>query len=169
MGRRSVPGMSVRRFAVTYRHSKGSHMGIRRACRSTLFLILAGVLAVAGVAGCSTDETNRSTAFNTAARVQEAMGQEAEDGHPVRLRSVVTYVDTTWGYLFLQDETGGLFIRTDRDQFERMGEKLLTPDRRIELQGVAGSADGAVDSVRVWTLGRRAVNSRDVSSIARTC
>jgi len=34
----------------------------------------------------------------------------ARNGYPVRLQAVVTYSDMEWGLLFVQDETGAVYI-----------------------------------------------------------
>lgn len=65
---------------------------------------------------------------------------EASRGYPVHLRGTVTYSDASHGDLFIQDETGAVFVdRSTTDMAD------LLPGQRIEVEGITRPADFATD------------------------
>jgi PAS domain S-box-containing protein len=64
----------------------------------------------------------------TLTRVSQVRGlsrAEAERGYPVRLDAVATYVSRTIGHLFVQDETGGLYVNGGgRDSGVAAGDRV---------------------------------------------
>lgn len=80
--------------------------------------------------------------------------EEAERGHPVRLRAVVTYYDPTWNMLFVQDETGGIYVN-----MEGQPDHQLMPGDIVELVGRTGPGDYApvVMSPEIRRVGKGAL------------
>jgi signal transduction histidine kinase/CheY-like chemotaxis protein len=87
--------------------------------------------------------------LRTVGQVHGLSVHEALKRYPVRLRGVVTYFDSSWGTLFVQDATGGIFMNA-------FGERELPfrPGRDIEVAGVTGAGDFAptVTQLRVRLL-----------------
>ncbi|MHB1306900.1 MAG: PAS domain S-box protein [Limisphaerales bacterium] len=96
--------------------------------------------AVVGFIGCS-HRPALVAAEPVAPRVLTAVDQirqlpleEAESGSlPVRIQGVVTYHDPAWSQLFVQDETAGVFVRTD-------GERMsVAAGDWVEVEGIVES------------------------------
>ena len=85
--------------------------------------------AVAAPAPAPTAETNSFVV--TAAAVRKLSGAEAERGLSVRLGAVVTFYDAHTDYLFVQDKTGGVFVRNPRGT--NMG---LRVGQAVEVEGI---------------------------------
>jgi signal transduction histidine kinase len=68
-------------------------------------------------------------------QVRDVPPEEAARGYPVRLRGVVTYCDATsdWG-MFLQDATGGIFVKLGEGTNLNVGDE-------IEVNGASGAGD----------------------------
>lgn len=75
---------------------------------------------------------------------------EAVRGYPVRLRAVVTYFDPDWQLLFVQDDSGGVFVE-HRDEVW-----TLEVGQRLEIEGTSGRGGFAPTIVpsRIRTIGR---------------
>ncbi len=71
--------------------------------------------------------------LTTAAAVRELSALEAGAAKPVRLRGVVTYAAPNNAIFFVQDETGGVCVRGQREKPNRADIKLGS---LIELEGV---------------------------------
>src|SRR6266480_2684071 len=56
---------------------------------------------------------------------------EARRGYPVRLDAVVTYADLDSLILFVQDETGGIYVNPGGDKTR------LQPGQRVQIEGIA--------------------------------
>lgn len=89
--------------------------------------------------------------LRNARQVHELTPEEAADGHPVHIRGVVTFYDRISNLLFVQDETGGIYLPPQKlayTQF-RVGDLL-------DVEGVSGPGEYApvVLSPRVKVLGR---------------
>jgi len=74
--------------------------------------------------------------LTTAAAVRELPAQEASAGKPVKLRGVVTYVAPNNILFFVQDETGGVCVRGQREKPFKQDFKL---GALVELEGVTSS------------------------------
>jgi hypothetical protein len=68
-------------------------------------------------------------------------------GRPVRIQGVVTYCDPEWHLLFLQDESGGLFIDVDEDVVD------LSAGQLIEVSGKLGPSNRGIESPHFRVLG----------------
>jgi len=70
--------------------------------------------------------------------------------HPVDIEGVVTYVDPSWGLLFVQDETAGAYVQTDSVAWDD-----LAVGQRVAVRGISGPGDFApiVNEGRVRILG----------------
>ena len=64
------------------------------------------------------------------AQIRKLSVEQANQGYPVRLRGIVTYFDGVAPNVFLQDTTGGIWVRWPRE-----GPRLQA-GQRIELEGV---------------------------------
>jgi signal transduction histidine kinase/ActR/RegA family two-component response regulator len=82
------------------------------------------------------------------ARVHSLSPEEAARGFPVRLRAVVTYFDPALNDVFIQDETGGIFVVGDRPFKLQQGEL-------VEVNGISGPGEFApvVLHARIRVLG----------------
>ncbi len=87
------------------------------------------------------------------ADVRSLSAAEANKGYPVRVRGVVTYLDPTSTGFFIQDQSGGMWIKRSPGPIE------LTPGDLIEVRGVTTQIDFAPDINHAsWTvLGRAAI------------
>src|ERR1051326_6393233 len=77
--------------------------------------------------------------------------EEADRHYPVRLEAVVTFVDSAWGLLFVQDTTAGIFLDKTSPPLE------LKPGDRVSLQGVtaAGLFTPVIYSAAAKQLGKQ--------------
>src|SRR6266403_1212842 len=50
------------------------------------------------------------TVLKNAVQVRSLSPADAQPGHPVHLRGVVTYYDSEWGHVFVQDSQAGIFV-----------------------------------------------------------
>ena len=79
------------------------------------------------------------------------LGQgEAAREYPVRVRAVVTYFDADWQQLFVEDESGGVFVEHQDETWSfEVGQKL-------EIEGVSGRGGFAPTIVpgRIRAVGR---------------
>src|SRR5579872_5612969 len=89
-----------------------------------------------------------SGALDRISQVRGLSAEEAARGLPVLLRAVVTYYDPASLELFVQDASGGIYVRC---------EKALSIERgqQIELTGITGPGDFAPEVIqpRVHVLG----------------
>lgn len=98
--------------------------------------------------GCqSEDREAQSRRFTSAKEVENASMNEALHGRPVDVEGVVTYADPAWGLLFVQDESGGIYVSiADRGSAPSLGT-------RVRLQGVVGPSSTGVDSLQIAEIG----------------
>jgi signal transduction histidine kinase/CheY-like chemotaxis protein len=61
---------------------------------------------------------------------------EARRSYPVRVSAVVTYFDRSWETLFVQDDSGGVYV--DVRGSAALGDTALRTGARVELEGVSG-------------------------------
>src|SRR5262245_3680676 len=64
---------------------------------------------------------------------------EAAEGRPVSLRAVVTFYYPAWGLLFVQDDTGGIFVAVDR----AAAAEPIRAGQRVYVRGVTQPGDFA--------------------------
>jgi signal transduction histidine kinase len=90
----------------------------------------------------------------TAEQVHQLTGGQAALRLPVRLRGVVTFCDENIGQLFVQDETGGIFVEIQGSY----GFKLK-PGQQLEIEGVSAPGGFAPDIVpqQIRLLGETAL------------
>ncbi len=81
----------------------------------------------------STDKPN--AALTTVNAIRMLQGREADRGIPVKLHGIITYSDTNWRYLFLQDETAGIFV-------EHVNT-LVSAGQEVDMEGITSSGDFA--------------------------
>ncbi len=123
--------------------------------RARISGFLATVLLIGAVgAGCKPAEEGEETeVLTTAAQVSAATAEPSMHGRPVRVRGVVTYADSSWSFLFLQDDTGGLFINVEEQEgTDHIENAAWEPGRRIEIKGVVGPREVGVDSLQIWAM-----------------
>lgn len=118
-----------------------------------------GVLSLVGVllVGCQSDPPTRE--FTSVREVEMASGEDELHGRPASVDGVVTYSDPSWGLLFVQDETGGLFVNLQGvSAAPAIGQG-------VRLEGVVGPYSVGIDSLRIRELGPKPVPSPDTQSI----
>lgn len=76
----------------------------------------------------------------TARQVHQLTSEQAASRYPVRIRAVITFCDETIGQLFVQDDTGGIFVEIQRDYGFRMH-----PGQQLEIEGVSAPGGFAPD------------------------
>ena len=128
--------------------------------------LLAALVCVSPAAACSQLGPSTAGTLTTVEQVQRVPVQPGGTTHPVRLTGRMSYVDTTFQYAFLQDDTGGVRI-------EPVGYDLLyDPDQILEITGTvtAGGSMPVVTRTGVRLIGReqttpaRPVRAADLSS-----
>ena len=85
--------------------------------------------------------------------IRELSVEVAETGVPIRIRSTVTYAEPDAYLLFVEDETGGLYVHPNGLELD------LKPGDRIELEGVTDAGEFApiVRATNVVHIGERAL------------
>ncbi len=112
---------------------------------SILFPLLVLLAAIAEDA-CA-QQTPAAPVITTTGEVRRLTAEEAKLGIPVRLRGVVTYSEQTdFHAIFLQDETGGIYVEGLRDETIHQGHL-------IELDGVSAEGGFApIVTARHWQV-----------------
>jgi signal transduction histidine kinase len=98
--------------------------------------ILAWLIAACLAFGANQEADSRT--LTVCAAVSHLTPAEALEHHPVRLRVVVTFFDPNGHDMFVQDETGGLYVNLNGVAFEH-----ARPGQFIELEGMAVLEDFA--------------------------
>jgi len=95
------------------------------------------------------------------AEVRNLTASDAARGYPVRIRGVVTYTDTNGAMLFIQDDSGGIFIDSNGKQFNTYPEAR----KLVEITGFTGPGDYApvVEAEKIRVLGEAALPQPDSS------
>lgn len=83
------------------------------------------------------DQKDGSTELTTVASVRELGEHEANSALPVRLTGVVTYNDPDWKQMFLQDATGGMYIKYAGSPV------ALAQGERVTVIGITNAGDFA--------------------------
>ena len=73
------------------------------------------------------------------AQIRNLSATEAARGYPVKIRGVLTYVDAHNSDVFIQDSSGGIFVDSNRKQFESFPEA----SQHVEITGFTGPGDYA--------------------------
>src|SRR6185503_5790015 len=73
---------------------------------------------------------NPPPVLTTAAAVRVLPPHKLREGKPVRLRGIITYRDQKWGFVIMQDETGGVPVTA------RSSDLPLAIGHRVEVEGV---------------------------------
>ena len=76
-----------------------------------------------------------------AGAIRALSAEEAGRHYPVRLRAIVTYADPAWSMLFVQDESGGVYVDSQHVADWRAGDL-------IELEGFTDPGNFAPQIVR---------------------
>jgi PAS domain S-box-containing protein len=129
----------------------------RQTCASTriLFLLLVGVavcLTRAAAAGATTSHSTLRI-LPTLTRIEQIRSlspAEANRGYPVRIKGVITYYGGKGWELFVEDQTGGIYI----DTAESVGD--IHAGDLVEVAGFTSDGDFAPEIVhpRVRVLGQ---------------
>ncbi len=126
------------------RRSLGSHSW----CTARILLIFMLVPARA-IWSLGTGRSHLPT-LTTAEQVRELTADQANLGYPVRLRAVVTYVDSAVGDFFAQDGTAGIYVNESNRSIH------LQPGELLEIEAVTEEPDFApqITKARYRLLGR---------------
>ncbi len=93
--------------------------------------------------------------LDSAARIHALSAEEADRALPVTLEGVVTFYDRRWNALFIQDRSGGLYVKIASDN---PAVATLRAGLRVQVEGVTGRGhflpevrgrDGAGATVRI--------------------
>jgi signal transduction histidine kinase/CheY-like chemotaxis protein len=98
-------------------------------------ILLAVTLLV--IAGC---RDSPEAPVTSAADLFQAASTPSRLGAPVDFPAVVTYVDHEWRTLFLQDSTGGVYVRLDEPLSSEAGQS-------VHVRGVVGPRDRVIDDL----------------------
>jgi signal transduction histidine kinase/DNA-binding response OmpR family regulator len=83
-------------------------------------------------------EPEKLPLLTTVHQVHELAPDTAKRGYPVQLRGVITYFDPVWGFVFMQDTTGGIFIET-----KHITDTQFEVGQQVEIEGQSGPGDFA--------------------------
>ncbi|MFW5973412.1 MAG: hypothetical protein ACOCTG_05405, partial [Bacteroidota bacterium] len=112
---------------------------LRDEWQTLAFCMIAGVLLLAG-AGCQHDQS--ISPIDTVAAL-DAIHERSEAGaQPVSLRARVIFHDPYWRILFVQDETGGLYLNPGDLPQVSLGHT-------VSVEGHSNSRTGRIDSLRI--------------------
>jgi hypothetical protein len=75
--------------------------------------------------------------LNSVAEIRGLKPSQAAEALPARITGVITYIDPLWRQLWLQDESGGIFIKYPGDQPE------LHVARRVTVTGITNAGNYA--------------------------
>lgn len=121
----------------------------------TALLFAVGLLT----SGFESEQTRR--VLTSVQEVERASENWASHGKRVEMEGIVTYSDPTWGYLFVQDETGGLSL------YPQNLETSPSVGQRVRLEGVIGPPSVTIDSLRVDILGETSLPPPTPHSISQ--
>ncbi|HEV2379156.1 MAG TPA: response regulator [Terriglobia bacterium] len=85
----------------------------------------------------SVREPSQLLALTSAEQVRELTPDQAKRGYPVRLRAIVTYVDSAVGDFFAQDTTAGIYVNENNKSLN------FHPGDLLEIDGVTEEPDFA--------------------------
>src|SRR5271163_2797827 len=97
-------------------------------------------------AGCRTASHSTSVLDNVEA-VRTAAANPSNYGKPLRIEGVVTYCDPDWHLLFLQDATGGLFVKLAQEGTD------LQAGQSVEVSGTLAPGNRGIDDAHFRVLG----------------
>jgi signal transduction histidine kinase/ActR/RegA family two-component response regulator len=122
----------------------GSRWKVRNKLSNRLFLpaTVLALLSGAPAYGQSASAVGGLRTLDRLAQIHSLSPAEAKRGYPVHLRAVVTYFDPTAPDLFIQDETGGIWVHWSS------GLPLAKPGQLIDLRGTTTHVDFAPDIMK---------------------
>jgi signal transduction histidine kinase/CheY-like chemotaxis protein len=82
--------------------------------------------------------------------IHSLSAHDASRGYPVRLRGVLTYYTAIWRFGFVQDATGGIFVRLEGAPFEPI------PGQLLDISGRTGEGEFApvIDGAQIRLVGQ---------------
>jgi diguanylate cyclase (GGDEF)-like protein/PAS domain S-box-containing protein len=88
-------------------------------------------------------------ALRTVHEIHAMNNTDAKHGYPVKLEGVVTYSDPDWGLLFMEDDTGAIYVNVHGTS------KAFPPGARISVDAATGAGDIApnVVNAKIRVLG----------------
>ena len=111
-------------------------------------------LSASGMTGVAAGPSPKDSAnlplLTEARQVLELSRKEAARGYPIRIRAVVTYMDSDWRALFVQDSTAGIYVDL------RKNPTVTHRGQWVEVEGVSGAGEFAplIDNPQVRVLGK---------------
>ncbi|WP_263784781.1 response regulator [Salinibacter grassmerensis] len=129
-------------------------IGIRAESSDAAYLRNAVVHSLDGASQPADTAAGTPPLLTRASSILELPREEARQDAPVRLEGVVTYADPSWKLLFIQDETAGIFVKTDSVAWGR-----LKAGQRVALDGTSGAGAFApiVEAENIRLLGEGAL------------
>ena len=98
---------------------------------------------------CQSPEEQREPDPSDTLQTIQQVTSNKDLGEPAHIRGIVTYYDSLWSQLYLQDRTQGIFINP------REVDKNLRPGDYIDVKGIKAPSDIGLDSVQVQVLETR--------------
>jgi len=111
-------------------------------------LILSALMcALVAFGGCNS-KTGKQLVLDQAEAARLAATNPANYGRPVRITGVVTYFDPDWHLLFLQDKSGGFFVKLE----DRVPD--LTQGEIVEASGSLAASSQGIENPRFRVVGQ---------------
>jgi hypothetical protein len=100
--------------------------------------------------------------LKTVREVRQLNNTEARNAYPVQLEGIATYSDAEWGLLFLNDETGAIYVNTHGLNTS------FPPGSRIRVDAVTGPGDVGTVLVqpKVQVIGQGSLPNAEHKTIA---
>ncbi len=172
MARRHFAEESVRQVAafVTIRAASGldrsaeiqsCRRGSRRDYSLSLLWLLCAFFSFRIEAAESSSSRSNDLPLTTALQVRQLSFQQAKRGSPVRIEGIVSYVDSKWDMLFVQDATCGVFVEPVELR------RPLPAGARVEVQGFVepGAYNAFVARGRIKVKGQDTLPKAEVRLI----
>jgi two-component system cell cycle sensor histidine kinase/response regulator CckA len=101
--------------------------------------------------------------LTNAGEVRSLNPADADRGHPVRLRGVITYYDPPGSYVFVHDATGGIFVSLASAQL------VLHQGQLVEVEGISarGGKNPCVVRATLKAVGQGTLPEPSTPSLAR--
>jgi PAS domain S-box-containing protein len=101
-----------------------------RKAHPAVIVLLLVIWGIAGYANIAPAQTSRPL-LTKAEAVRMLSDNSAKLGYSVRLQGIVTYYDPDWPILYIQDESGGIYVELEKQ------DASLKPGQCVEVDGIS--------------------------------